>query len=52
MMRVLVRISNLIVNFHNLKPSLVAATCLMTSRRLLGITPIWRDELKEFTGYS
>lgn len=50
--RILVWISNLIVNFHNVKPSKIAASCILTSRKLLGITPVWREELSALTTYQ
>ncbi|KAG1693076.1 hypothetical protein DVH05_023857 [Phytophthora capsici] len=34
------------------RPSVVAASILVASRKALGVTPLWRDELSALTGYD
>ncbi|GMF37028.1 unnamed protein product [Phytophthora fragariaefolia] len=34
------------------RPSVVAASILVASRKALGVTPLWRDELSVLTGYD
>ncbi|TDH64912.1 uncharacterized protein CCR75_000622 [Bremia lactucae] len=34
------------------RPSVLAASILMASRKALGVTPLWRDELTVLTGYD
>ncbi|CAI5712594.1 unnamed protein product [Hyaloperonospora brassicae] len=34
------------------RPSVVAAAILVASRKALGVTPLWRDELSTLTGYD
>ncbi|EEY65958.1 uncharacterized protein PITG_03489 [Phytophthora infestans T30-4] len=34
------------------RPSVVAASVLVASRKALGVTPLWRDELSALTGYD
>ncbi|KAJ0405409.1 hypothetical protein ATCC90586_009448 [Pythium insidiosum] len=38
--------------FQAYRPSLVAASILAASRKALGMSPLWREELTELTGYS
>ncbi|TMW55096.1 hypothetical protein Poli38472_013858 [Pythium oligandrum] len=38
--------------FQAYRPSLVAASILAASRKALGMTPLWREELGELTGYT